>query len=125
LELRIPDTKTARWIYPFADDPEAGLFMRRLSEAETNRIFDRNGYFPGAAKGQTMDKVTKVHHEIVNMSIEDWKGIKLNGQDLPCTQANKETFLTALMRNADGERVGIWTIVNDAFDATLEEDLKN
>lgn len=78
-----------RWVQPFEDNPFR-VKMRRVSEVETNRIFDKNRLYPNSNKN-TMSKLSRASHEMMLLSIVGWEhpeAIPPLG-DVPCDDENK------------------------------------
>ena len=123
MELKKPDY-TARWVFPFPDEPETGVQMRKLTDAEVNRIYDRNKYVPGS-KGATVSKASAVLNEMICASVQDWKGFTQDGVALECTDTNKILMLEQPMVGEDGERTSVWAVINEKFAKLQEADLKN
>ncbi len=96
----------------------------KLSDAESNRIYDRNKYMPGA-KGATMDRASKVAREYVQARVVDWGGFTHKGVEVPCTNENKLMLLDTMGLDADGEKTNLWRILSDKFDALEDADAKN
>lgn len=115
---------TARWIYPFPEEPETGLLMRKMTDAEVNRIYDRHKYNPGT-KGATVTKAAAVLVDMIDATVEGWKGFTQDGVELPCTRENKLLMLEQPMQDAEGEKSTVWNVASAKFVALQEADTKN
>ena len=129
MELKKPSF-TERWIFPLESEPETGVLIKKLSDAETNRIFDRNQYMPGS-KGMTMAKTQKVLEDVVRASVRDWKGFQQDGVDIPCNDETKTLLLDATVEDGSVDENGkpirptLWSLVNKKFGELEEADRKN
>jgi len=123
MELLKPNY-SSRWVFPFPDEPETGVLVRKLTDAEVNRIYDRNKYIPGSPKA-TVAKASAVLQEMICASVEDWKGFTQDGQPLPCTNENKLLMLERSVTDDEGDKTTIWGLVNQKFAKLQEDDLKN
>ncbi len=123
MELKQPNY-SARWIFPFPDEPETGVLMRKLTDAEVNRIYDKHKYVPGS-KQATVSKASAVLSEMICASVQEWKGFTQGGVTLDCTDANKMLMLEQPMLNSDGEKTSVWAVINEKFGEAQESDLKN
>lgn len=123
MELLAPNF-TARWVYPFPEEPETGVQLRKLSDAEVNRIYDKHKYIPGA-KTATVSRAAMVVSEMICSSVQDWKGFTQNKVALPCDDANKLLMLEKTMIDEDGEKSTVWNVVQSKFAKMQEEDSKN
>jgi hypothetical protein len=124
LELVKPDTTTARRVFPFDGDEDTWVEIRKLSDAETNRIYDRNKFLPNS-KTATMTKASQVLKEVVDSSVVGWNNFTIKSQPLPCTAEFKMLLLDTLVPGPEGDKVSLWSVINDKFAALEEADRKN
>jgi hypothetical protein len=123
------DTVT-RWVQPFESVPEFKVEMRRLSEAESNRMYDRHGVFPGSPK-QSMTRWSGLMRDIFAASVVSWEGAeKVIGQDekLLCNDETKKRIATVMVeRDEDGEktRTALSQILVQKFSEMEAGDAKN
>ena len=102
------------------------MAVRKLSDAETYRIYDRNKFMPGVADKATMASAAKVMQQIVQSSVTEWKGFTdETGIDLPCTDENKLLLIDTILDGEEGEKTTLWHVIAKKFGDEEEAERKN
>lgn len=134
-EIRETDSK---WVQPFEDNAFRA-YMRRVTEAETNRIFDQAKIYPGSQKN-SMTKLSRVSDALMLASVTEWEhpeAVNLYELDsdgkptatpAPCNDDNKARLDKIIVDyERDGEEVAesLYSILVRKFNETTEEVAKN
>jgi len=86
--LQLVNTKETYEVPYEVDGKEQAVFvLRKLSMREVNTIDDKIAVMKNDSVeflGGTSSRMK------INYGLVDWKGIQLDGKDVPCTEANKE-----------------------------------
>jgi hypothetical protein len=128
MDLRKKAKESTRWVYPVEADPEFGVEVRQLSDAESSRIMDKAKYFPLNDRMATMGKLNTVIKDTIIARVVSWSGVNdpETHAEMPCTDANKLLLLDATVEDAEtGEKTSLWLVIAKKFDADREEEEKN
>lgn len=127
-----PDETVTRWVQPFESVPEFKVEMRRVSEQEQTRIFDKHKFFPGFGGKQTMARGNAVLRETFIASVVSWEGVSLVLRDLtepvPCTDETKSRLAAVVVEEVvDGEPVQkrMSAVLTEKFADMEANDAKN
>jgi len=127
LQLVAPK-RTTRTIVPFPDThPDFSVSVRRLSEAETTRIYDRHGYIPNHEKRGGMGRFVKVLRDIILATVERVDGATgADGAALePKADETKLLLSETEVETGEGERKTLWQIIQEMMIEAERGDEKN
>lgn len=123
----VSESKT-KWVQPFEDNPFR-VQLRRLSEEETNRVFDRHKILPNSPKN-SMAKFSAVTRDMMLDAVLAWESPETTPLgNVPCDRENKlrMTKVMVVHDGDEGEEVteSLWAIVSRKFNDEEEAELKN
>jgi hypothetical protein len=129
LKIYEPREGTTRTVVPIPEIPTFRVEVRRMPDAETNEIFDRNKIYPNSPKN-TMAKLTRLIRDTVVASVVSWEGEEaIFGTKVPCDDLGRERLLKVIVKHPgpDGDEISesLWTIVSRVAEEAEMEEVKN
>jgi hypothetical protein len=117
----------SKWVKPFEDVPFR-VHIRRLTDHETNRIFDKNKIYPGSPKN-SMVKLEAASREMLFASVIEWEHPESTPLgDVPCDEPNKarlQNITVTYDRDSEEVQETLFAVLSRAFNEEASAEAKN